>query len=431
MFDFLKKKISGFTEKLKETLQAKRPNENPADAGREEKPAEAATATTPPESVPQPPKIKSIETPAAPEQEKTKEEPQAPEEKPARKERGRARKITSAAKEPKTEEAPEEEAAVAENETGAEGKAAPEKIREGKEDGKRELRARTGILTKIGGFLGGKIKVTEPETREFFDEFELSLLESDVEQDTANAIVKELRERLVGKEIPASADLTKFLKQEIRASLEKIMETPHIDLLAAGKRPTKVLFLGPNGAGKTTTIAKIAKMLMTRGRTCILAAGDTFRAASIEQLETHAARLGIKVVKHQYGSDPAAVAFDAVKAAQAKGIDFVLIDTAGRQETNTNLLGELRKIVRVVQPDMKIYVGEAYTGQALLEQASEFDAAIGIDGFVLTKIDTDAKGGTAISLLHKLHKPILYIGTGQGHDDLLEFRPGFIIDRII
>ena len=170
---------------------------------------------------------------------------------------------------------------------------------------------------------------------------------------------------------------------------------------------------------------------MDNKKSVIVAAGDTFRAASIEQLEEHAKNIGVKVIKHQYGADPAAVGFDAVKAAEAKKIDVVLIDTAGRQDTNKNLLEELKKIDRVVKPDLKLYVGEAYTGQALLQQASEFNDAIWLDGFVLTKIDTDTKGGTAISLLYKLKKPILFVGTGQRYEDLLEFKPEFIIDRIL
>jgi len=163
----------------------------------------------------------------------------------------------------------------------------------------------------------------------------------------------------------------------------------------------------------------------------VLAAAVTFRAASIEQIEKHAEKLGVRVVKHQYGADPAAVAFDAIKAAESKKIDVVLIDSAGRQETNKNLMEELKKIVRVAKPDLKLYVGEAFTGQALLNQATEFDKHLGLDGFVLTKIDTDTKGGTAISLLYKLKKPVVFIGTGQRYEDLVEFKPEYILDRVI
>ena len=209
------------------------------------------------------------------------------------------------------------------------------------------------------------------------------------------------------------------------------METEHINVLDIKKKPLKILFLGPNGAGKTTSIAKLANYFMKNDKTVILAAGDTFRAAAIDQIEEHAKKLGVKLIKHNYGSDPTAVAFDAVKAAEAKGIDVVLIDSAGRQDTNKNLLDELKKMQRVIKPDLKLYVGEAYTGQALLQQATEFNNKIGIDGFILTKIDTDVKGGTAISLLYTLKKPIVFVGTGQRYEDLLEFKPEFIIDRIL
>ncbi|MFH1391286.1 MAG: signal recognition particle-docking protein FtsY [Candidatus Diapherotrites archaeon] len=333
--------------------------------------------------------------------------------------------------EPQTEEIEEPEIKEGEFSIGGEEKTPEEKVKEIREDEKRELKAKVGLGKKLFGFVGGKIKITEKEAGEFFDEFELSLLESDVEQDTAEAIVNELKERLIGKDISAKEDIGEFLKAEVKSSLEKIMQTEKIDLLTRTEKPLKILFLGPNGAGKTTSIAKISKYFMEHGKSVILAAGDTFRAAAIDQLEEHGKKLGVKVVKHNYGSDPAAVAFDAVKAAEAKNIDVVLIDSAGRQDTNKNLIEELKKIERVIKPDVKLYVGEAYTGQALLQQATEFDNAIGIDGFILSKIDTDTKGGTAISLLYKLKKPIVFVGTGQRYEDLLEFKPEFIIDRII
>ncbi|MDD3084089.1 MAG: signal recognition particle-docking protein FtsY, partial [Candidatus ainarchaeum sp.] len=152
---------------------------------------------------------------------------------------------------------------------------------------------------------------------------------------------------------------------------------------------------------------------------------------AIDQLNEHAQKLNVKVIKQQYGADPAAVAFDAIKSAEANKNDVILIDTAGRQETNKNLMEELKKIERIVKPNLKIYVGEAYTGQGLLEMAREFDEKIGIDCFILTKIDTDAKGGTTISLLYRTKKPIIFIGTGQEYEDFKEFEPEFILKRII
>ncbi len=468
MFDFLKKKIADFTGKIKEAINAK-----PAEAQKAAEPEKPVVPQEPtpaapqeiaqPTPVPRPqdpePKPQVVEHPkeaekpkaAAREPEKKKTggkihtpHAPAPESKPAAKPAPQIPKIETPKPvqkpQPLQKAQPAPQPVVAEPkapepafEIAGEKKAAIEKATQIREDEKRELKAKVGLASKIFGFVGGKIKITEKETQNFFDEFELSLLEGDVQQDAAEAIVKELRGRLVGKEISSREDVTEFLKREVKGSLAAGMKTEQIDVLAlCGKhKPLRIMFLGPNGAGKTTSIAKIANYFMKHKKSVILAAGDTFRAASIEQLEAHGNALGVKVVKHKYGSDPAAVAFDAVKAAEAKGIDVVLIDTAGRQETNKNLIEELKKIGRVVKPDLKLYVGEAFTGQALLNQASEFDRAIGLSGFVLTKIDNDTKGGTAISLLHSLRKPIVFVGTGQRYDDLLEFRPEFIIDRII
>jgi fused signal recognition particle receptor len=212
------------------------------------------------------------------------------------------------------------------------------------------------------------------------------------------------------------------------------MTTPKRNILEeikTGEKPYIIMMLGPNGAGKTTHIAKLTHYFKKQGLSCVWAAADTFRSGAIHQLQEHADKLDIKVIKQQYGADPAAVAFDALTSAQANKFDIILIDTAGRQETNKNLMEELKKIERVVKPNLKIYVGESYTGQGLLTMAQEFDKAIGIDGFILSKIDADAKGGTTISLLYQLKKPIFYVGTGQGYEDLQEFSPEFILNRII
>ena len=307
-----------------------------------------------------------------------------------------------------------------------------EEVKKLKEE-KRELKAKHGIAKQITGLIFGSVTIEEKDVKGFLEEFELSLLEADVEQDTAAEVVKELRKELVGKKVKKNMDLTGFLKKEIKSALVKVMQTDGIDLLekAKHKKPFVILMLGPNGAGKTTSIAKLTHYFKLHGKKVILASADTFRAGSIEQIEVHAERLGTRVVKHGYGADPAAVAFDAVKAAEAEKSDIVLIDSAGRQETNKNLMEELKKINRVVKPDFRIFVGEALSGQTFLSQAEKFDAELGVDGFILTKIDTDAKGGTAISLLYKIKKPILFVGTGQDYGDLEKFTPEFVLDRII
>ncbi len=296
----------------------------------------------------------------------------------------------------------------------------------------RELKAKVSLKTGIKKFFTGRVKIEEKDVNDFLEDFELALLESDVEQQTASKIVQEIKKELVGKEIDGK-NVSEGLKKEIALILERLMDVPKIPLeeKIQNKKPFVILFLGPNGAGKTTSIAKIAFRFQKQGKKVILAAADTFRAASIEQIQVHADRLNLRLVKHQYGSDPAAVAFDAVRAAEAKDIDLVLIDSAGRQETNINLMNELKKIDRVVKPDLKLFVGEAMSGNSLFEQAKEFSEKIGFDGFVLTKIDTDAKGGTAISLISALKKPVVFVGTGQGYEDLIEFTPKFLTERII
>ena len=297
---------------------------------------------------------------------------------------------------------------------------------------KRELKAKMGVVGGLKGFLFGGVEITEKQIEDMLWELELSLIESDVEQEAASEIVNQIKKRLVGSKVSAK-NIDEYLKEQIKEILSEMMQTPTISILEEMKKhkPLKILILGPNGAGKTTSIAKLVHYLKKHKKTSIVAAADTFRAGAIHQIEEHAKKLDVRVIKQQYGADPAAVAFDAVKAAEAGNIDVVLIDSAGRQETNKNLMEELRKIERVAKPDLKLYVGEAYVGQTLLEQVNEFSEIVGIDGFILTKIDTDAKGGTAISLLYKTKKPILFVGTGQGYDDFKEFTPEFILERII
>jgi len=197
------------------------------------------------------------------------------------------------------------------------------------------------------------------------------------------------------------------------------------------ERISDELFLGPNGHGKTTTIAKIAKMLINEGISVVAAASDTFRAGAIEQLEIHCKRVGVRVIKHKYGADPAAVAYDAIMYAKSKGIDVVLIDTAGRMQTDRDLMNQMKKIARVVSPDIKIFVGDALTGNDALEEARKFNEEIGIDCSILTKIDADIKGGSALSIIFATKKPIAYVGTGQGYSDIIKFNAEWFVDKIL
>ncbi|MFH0969934.1 MAG: signal recognition particle-docking protein FtsY [Candidatus Diapherotrites archaeon] len=307
------------------------------------------------------------------------------------------------------------------------------RLPEMQEKEEREIKTRVGVFQQIGGIVTGTITLQEETITHFLEEFELSLLEADVEIGTASALVEELQARLTNRTISARENPGKIILKEIKAALHTILPPVQIDFdqQIETYHPCIILILGPNGAGKTTTIAKLTHYLKKKGKKVVWGSADTFRAGSIEQLEIHAKKLGVRLIKHQYGADPAAVAFDAVKASEGDHADVVIIDTAGRQDTNKNLIEELKKINRVVQPQLKIYVGESYTGQAILTQARTFDEAIGIDGFILTKLDTDSKGGGVISILHNLHKPIIFFGTGQSYEDLTRFSLDAFLERLI
>jgi fused signal recognition particle receptor len=197
------------------------------------------------------------------------------------------------------------------------------------------------------------------------------------------------------------------------------------------KEPVIIVFIGINGTGKTTTIAKLAHLLMKKGLTTILACADTYRTGSIEQIEEHARKLRVKTIKHTYGSDAAAVAYDTINYAKAHGTDTVLIDTAGRMQTNRNLMDEMKKIIRIAKPDLTLLVIDALTGNDAAEQAAIFSKAVPIDGIILTKLDADAKGGNAISVSSITGKQVLFMGVGQEYDDLSPFDPNFILNRIL
>lgn len=309
-----------------------------------------------------------------------------------------------------------------------------ERVEEAKKEVKeRELKVKPSLTTQLKGLISPEVVLKEKDVSSALDDLELQLLEADVALPVVGAITEELKVKLVGKPIKYSA-LGNFIKESISETLIDIAAGPHYDLIdfvRGRQKPVKILFVGPNGTGKTTTIAKIAHMLKEAKISCVLAAADTFRAAAIEQTAEHAARLGVHVIKHSYGSDPAAVAFDAVKYAEAHHIDVVLIDSAGRQETSRNLVEQLKKMVRVVSPDLKIFVSEAIVGNAAVEQVSQFNSAIGLDGVILTKVDCDAKGGTVISIKKATGVPILYLGTGQDYGDLIPFDANFVVKRVL
>ena len=258
-------------------------------------------------------------------------------------------------------------------------------------------------------------------------------MENNVAIEVIEKIKNDLKKQLVDKPIKRTK-VEDTVTSTLKNSIEDLFETSSIDLIAEIKnkkeKPYVIAFFGINGSGKTTSIAKLANMLKNKKISCVLAASDTFRAASIEQLQQHADKLGIKLIKHDYGSDPAAVAFDAIKHAKAKNIDVVLIDTAGRMHSNTNLIDELKKITRVTKPDLKIFVGESIAGNDCIEQAKTFNEAVGIDGIILAKADIDEKGGAAVSVSYITKKPILYLGTGQNYKDLERFNSDVVIKNL-
>jgi len=289
--------------------------------------------------------------------------------------------------------------------------------------------------------LVNKITTTELKAEQLqpiLEEFKLSLVENDVALPVAEKVCEELSKRLEGLQIKRLEDKRKIVKENLQRVLLDILNTKEkIDLLkmAEQKRekgePLVIVFVGINGTGKTTTIAKIAKMFSKKGFSVVLACSDTYRAGSIEQLGEHAKRLGVRMIKHTYGADPAAVAYDAINYAKAHGINVILIDTAGRIQTDKNLMNELAKIKRVISPDLTILTVDALTGNDAIMQAEEFNKAVGIDAAVLTKVDADVKGGSALSVTYVTGKPIIYIGTGQTYEDLEKFDPEMFIKMIL
>ncbi|EQB70060.1 MAG: hypothetical protein AMDU1_APLC00080G0019 [Thermoplasmatales archaeon A-plasma] len=257
-----------------------------------------------------------------------------------------------------------------------------------------------------------------------------ALLESDVSLETSERIIADLDNFLErpGKKV-SQADLRDALRKSIRKILDE--NSTGIDILNPGKKPFVILFLGINGTGKTTTVAKIANYLKKNGKRVVVAAGDTFRAGAIEQLSFLCQDIGVNLIKHEAGSDPASVAFDAIDHARARNLDYVLIDSAGRMQTNKNLLEEMKKMKRVAKPDLTVLVLDAMIGQDAVYQAETFMKETSFDCVVLTKLDTDARGGAIITIADQLRKPVLFLGVGQGMDDIMEFSTEWYLDRVL
>ncbi|MEE9323517.1 MAG: signal recognition particle-docking protein FtsY [Candidatus Aenigmarchaeota archaeon] len=401
MFGFLKKKLSESVEKLSEKIKKKDVVKKPVEKiERVEKPVERAEPKKDvkrPEKKPEIPKPPKISKRVKPE-----------------------RKVVG-------KEIPKEEERV----EIPEGKK-PEPVKEEPKEEGRGFLARFRKKPKaekptIKERLTGKVlerKVSGKDIDSLFEEMELGMIEANVSLETMDFLKERMKEYLAGKQLKRGG-----IEKEVRNTLEKILVEIFdqgkigLEKLTKTKKPVCIVFLGFNGSGKTTSIAKLGKYLTGEKFKVVLAAGDTFRAASIEQLEVHGNKLGLRVIKHDYGSDSAAVVYDAVEHAKSKGIDFVLADTAGRSHANRNLMDELKKVVRVNNPDLKILVMDSLTGNDLVEQAKNFDEAVGVDAMIFTKVDVNEKGGGMLSACQAVKKPILYIGKGQDYGDIEIFNP--------
>jgi len=295
----------------------------------------------------------------------------------------------------------------------------------------KEAEEKKGFFRKLKRALTTK-KIGEKKFDELFWDLELALLENNVAMEVIEKIKSDLKLNIIDKPLP-KGKIEDIIISSLRDSISELF-VDNFDLVKkikeSSKRPFVICFVGINGSGKTTSIAKIAHLLKENGLSVALAAADTFRAAAIDQLSLHGENLGLKVIKHDYGSDPAAVAFDAIKHAESTKKDVVLIDTAGRIHSNTNLMEELSKIIRVAKPDLKIFVGESITGNDCTEQAKKFNDAVEIDGIILSKADVDDKGGAAISVSYITKKPIIYLGVGQEYSDLELFTKERILDSV-
>ena len=304
-----------------------------------------------------------------------------------------------------------------------------------------EIETEAGAVSiELGGGIvgqGGRVIKEGKVLNDLLEELEWMLLESDISSDAVTSVLDALRKSLVGSRLRRGAELAKVLEAALKRALRNLLSAGYWDFDASiqsfldkGDSPVVVMLVGVNGTGKTTTAAKIAHRLQSNGHSVIAAAGDTFRAGAIQQLESHCENLGIRCISSQRGGDAAAIARDAIESAKAKNIDVVLVDTAGRMQNKTNLMKELEKVRRVANPHLVLFVGDALAGNDAVDQARMFQEMMRFDGAVLSKMDTDAKGGAGLSIAFATSRPIVFAGPGQGYDDLLQFDPGWLLDEM-
>lgn len=286
--------------------------------------------------------------------------------------------------------------------------------------------------SKIKSIASGKIRLSSSDLEDVLWDLHMDLIQSDVAVETAQHLCDRLRDELVDREIEKDR-VGGAVRDAFRGVITEMLDAGGFDVFEAARKsegPYVIVFLGVNGAGKTTTMAKLARLMMDDGLSVVFAAGDTFRAGAIEQLKTHGEKLGVKVIAHQKGGDSAAVIYDAVEHAGHQGVDVVLADTAGRMQTNKNLMDELSKVVRVNEPDLKVFVGDSLTGNDSVEQARAFNEMVGVDASILTKMDADTRGGSALSIVHETGKPVIFVGVGQDYRDLKPFDRQWYISQL-
>lgn len=401
MFNFLKKKLKVFEKNLEAEIEAELKKEDKL----EKRQLEQAPVSKPPE-------IKPLVEPskAPPEQPLVKEE-----EKPVV-----TRKRALRIQKPMSEEKKERERQL------------DRQIEESIESElQRVVQTRKSIEEAVGE-QKPSWTIDEGKLDELLWDLEMGLLEADVAYTVIDSIKKDVKQEL--KRVPFDKGKAgELVETVLKNAIGHVLSANHFDFnkfIEEHKKPVVIMFVGVNGTGKTLSIAKIACQLQKMGKSSVMAAGDTFRAGAIEQLSIHAERVGVKIIKHGPGSDPAAVAYDAIEHAKAKHRDVVLLDTAGRMQTNTNLMDEMAKIKRVAKPDLIIFVGDALSGNDAVEQAKRFNEVVGIDGVILTKVDADAKGGSSLSIAYTIGKPLLFIGVGQNYEDQIPFDPEWMIKNI-
>ncbi len=285
----------------------------------------------------------------------------------------------------------------------------------------------------------GRKSISKKEIDSILEELQMNLMENDVAYEVVDEMTSKIKTEILNLKLERKENSDQVITTKLYSYLRELFlstntEIDIIQSILEKKKsktgPYSIIFLGINGTGKTTTIAKFCKLLRDHGISVVLAAADTHRAGAIEQITHHGNKLNVKVISQRYGADPSAVARDALEHAKKNYIDAVLIDTAGRMQTSKNLMEEVSKIIRVIKPDMKIFVGDSLAGNDTVNQAREFFHYTNYDGSILTKSDADSKGGAAISIAYLTHKPILYLGVGQGYEDLAGFDHDKFLDSI-